>query len=245
MVLTLTGFVVSALSFLSDLANATWSAIHIIPPGDLFAGFASMAVGTMILKEERRIWALASIIILCTIPNYLLFARILNPYMVILGGIIGYVVLRRTTWRKKDCLLWLLVVFIMWSVVFASTLSTTITFASVEPTGNNWRFDPVASLKMFYLMKKGTGYYEAYLTAITLNEGVDPAPVLAAVRSPDYHVGYIPDFRGPFLFYLWMILPNGSYIYAVYIAWLRLPSSAHTGCSAECRKKQGSLQQQF
>ena len=217
--LTITGVVTSAFSYLSDSANATWSVINILfQPRDLLAGFASIAAGTMLLRKNRYVWALVSLVItLVVIPNGLLFVRSIDPVAAILGGIIGYIVLRRTTWNRKDAILWLFVVFLVWSAVIAATWPKTIAFASIEPTGKSWNFDPVASLKMYYLMKSGTGYYDAYLTAIALNAGVSPAQILAARAVPGFHAGGIMDFRGPFVFYLWMMLPNGSYIYGTYL----------------------------
>jgi hypothetical protein len=133
----------------------------------------------------------------------------------ILGGILAYVLLRKRSLETRMAITWLMI-FALWTLFVVVTWQSAMAFATNEPTGKGWGFDPYASLKMFYLMKRGVGYYEAYFVSVSLNAGLNPSQVLTNPSSIFGSSSFF-SWRGPLLFYIWILLPNGSYLYGAYV----------------------------
>jgi hypothetical protein len=68
-----------------------------------------------------------------------------------------------------------------------------------QPQAGQYEFDGFVFLRTLDLMRNGSSYYAAFARAIRDERGLDPTPL----ASPF-------NFREPFLFHLWKVLPGGD-----------------------------------
>lgn len=169
---------------------------------DLAAGFVSVAVLKMFFGRRHP---LAPLAIVSLVAIYLqVHASQFDPVSAIAGGLLAQVLLARNAWSKRLAMLWATMVCGLWLMYLTANWQPNAASLSQEPNNLRpdycpWTNDLQAWLNIFYLMKRGVNYYRAFLVCEI---------------KVDYSSYF--NWRGPFLHYFWLLLPNGAWIYGEY-----------------------------
>lgn len=157
------------------------------------AGFLVGSIGSFIFEFSPTSAAFIGL------PNSIVF--FFQGLIVMLGSILSKTIQTKVT---KKLIIFFLMVFILMNFAINATVlnSKILQVASYEPPAEKYAFDGALYLKIFYLMKKGNGFYSSFAQAF----------------DQDYRMsGYPPvvfGWRLPTIFYIWsLLLPaNGAYL---------------------------------
>jgi len=192
------------------------------------AGFISIVAITLVVARFSRTVAVCLLLIGLLGPVAANTPAIFVDTDLILGGLVAYVLTRHLKWNNRKIAVSFGLTLLLWLNYVASSWQSINDRISTEIQGGGWFSDPVASIKIFYLMKHGMGYYQAYLTAKALNADVDP--------SVFYGSSFL-SWRSPFLYSLWQIFPSATYLYAGYLVLVFLGiASAYAVFSGKSKK---------
>jgi hypothetical protein len=183
----------------------------------IFAGtFISVLCGAILLGKGSSwvaLWLLVVIALVAslappTIPILSLSGRNIRALAYFAGGILGYVLTRCIEWKQSYVRFWPVVLCGIWGMFVAGSWGPTTAFVS-QQVADRRGSDQAEAVRMFYLMKGGVGYYEAYIQSVMYTWRLDAQGIAKCCSS------YF-SWRGPFLNDLWLLLPNAQALYGAY-----------------------------
>lgn len=156
--------------------------------GFMFAGFAAGvafgAMGPALLGAG--VWASAVALLLALKQSGALMApdAVLSVLAALVLSVAGAEAVKRVS-RRTLSLLLLAVLIATFLVGGSSIAGSTAEVYSVEPPAEQYAFDPVFFVKVFYLQERGLGFHEAFGQGFVEDARfAEPTPDLAGWRSP-------------------------------------------------------------